>query len=65
MEESADGISIVNEVTGNWYNNVAGIAKGYAYREPCAEFPCFRVNPVAEEEKDRTAGKKKENERSR
>ena len=47
MEESFDSIHIVNEVTGNWYDKVSGIAEGYAYREPCREEPCFRTNPAA------------------
>lgn len=47
MEETADGLHIINEVTGNWYNNVAGIAKGYAYKEPCVELPCFGTDPSA------------------
>lgn len=47
MEESFDGIHIVNEVTGNWYNNVGGIAAGFAYKDRCVEEPCFRVSPEA------------------
>ncbi len=50
MEESKGGIYIVNEVTGNWYNKVGGIAKGYAYKDPCTETPCFAKNPTAAEE---------------
>lgn len=41
MQEDGDKLQIINEVTGNWYNNIGGIGKGYAYREPCIEEPCF------------------------
>lgn len=47
MEESFDSVHIVNEVTGNWYNSVQGIAKGYAYPDRCIEKPHFRKNPMA------------------
>lgn len=47
MEETFDGLHIINEVTGNWYNNVGGIAAGFAYKDRCVEEPCFRVSPEA------------------
>lgn len=57
MEETFDGIHIINEVTGNWYNNVEGIARGFAYKDRCVEEPCFRVSPVAQiEEPDSKKG---------
>ena len=59
MEESFDGIHIVNEVTGNWYNHVAGIAKGYAYQDPCVEEPCFSVSPVAKIHNDQSVKEEK------
>ena len=56
MEETFDGLHIVNEVTGNWYNNVGGVAKRFAYREPCIEEPHFLVDPKArEDEKEKGA----------
>lgn len=56
MEETYDGLHIVNEVTGNWYNNVGGVAKRFAYREPCIEEPHFLVDPKArEDEKEKGA----------
>jgi len=45
MEESADGVSIVNEVTGNWYGGIGGHGAAYAYREACRETPCFSRDP--------------------
>lgn len=50
MEESLDGLHIVNESTGNWYHAVGGVAKDYAYPTPCVEEPCFRVDPRAGKE---------------
>ena len=50
MEESLDGLHIVNEATGNWYHAVGGVAKDYAYPTPCVEEPCFRVDPRAGKE---------------
>ena len=41
MEETADALHIVNEVTGNWYQAIGGRGKAYAYRTPCTELPCF------------------------
>ena len=41
MEETADALHIVNEVTGNWYQTIGGRGKAYAYRTPCTELPCF------------------------
>lgn len=43
MEEdlAANKLQIINEVTGNWYNNIGGIGKNYAYREPIVEEPHF------------------------
>ena len=45
MEETADALHIVNEVTGNWYQAIGGRAKRYAYEAPCAEVPCFARDP--------------------
>ena len=45
MEEGFSSLHIVNEVTGNWYNHVGGVAARYAYRAPVAEEPCFRTDP--------------------
>ncbi len=44
-EEDAEGIRIVNEVTGNWYNGIGGHAAVYAYKEECTETPCFSRDP--------------------
>lgn len=41
MEENGDRLQIVNEVTGNWYNGIGGIAGRYAYKEKLREPPCF------------------------
>lgn len=41
MQESGDRLHIINEITGNWYNSIGGIAKGYAYREKLVEEPRF------------------------
>ena len=49
MEESFDGVHTVNEVTGNWYNNIGGIAGRFNYGIPCAEAPCFSHDPVSPE----------------
>ena len=45
MEETPDSLRIVNEVTGNWYNNIGGHGARFAYREPVAEAPCFSADP--------------------
>jgi hypothetical protein len=42
MEETADALHIVNEVTGNWYHAIGGRGERYAYKTPCKEIPCFR-----------------------
>ena len=42
MEETADALHIVNEVTGNWYHAIGGRGEKYAYKTPCKEIPCFR-----------------------
>lgn len=48
MEETDDGIHIVNEVTGNWYSMARGIAGNWNYKDtPCIEDPCFALDPVA------------------
>ncbi len=47
MEERNGGLYTVNEVTGNWYDKVEGIAENYAYKQPCAELPCFAKDPRA------------------
>ena len=49
MEETPSDLRIINEVTGNWYNHIAGHAGHYAYREPCIETPCFSRDPRAKE----------------
>ena len=45
MEETADGLHIVNEVTGNWVTALGGHGAPYAQRVPCRETPCFRADP--------------------
>ena len=45
MEETEEGVRIVNEVTGNWYNNIGGHAARYAYKDPVIEVPCFIRDP--------------------
>ena len=45
MEETADGIHIINEVTGNWYGAIGGHGGRYAYSAPCIEAPCFSREP--------------------
>lgn len=45
MEETATDLQIINEVTGNWYNNIAGHSGNYAYKDPCVETPCFMQDP--------------------
>jgi len=45
MEETATDLQIINEVTGNWYNNIAGHSGNYAYKDPCVETPCFMRDP--------------------
>ena len=45
MEETADALHIVNEVTGNWYGSIGGKGARYAYKAMCAEPPCFRLDP--------------------
>ena len=52
MEETADALHIVNEVTGNWYHAIGGRGKRYAYKTPCKEPPCFSCNPGKEETGD-------------
>ena len=37
LEEDENGIQIVNEITGNWYNNAGGPAKNRVYSEVCVE----------------------------
>lgn len=37
MEETNDGIQIVNEITGNWYNEAGGPAKNWVYKDKCVE----------------------------
>lgn len=41
MEEKGGDLHIINEITGNWYNNAGGNAKGYVYKETCIEEPHF------------------------
>lgn len=45
MEETPSGLHIINEVTGNWYNNIGGHGGRYAYRDPIVEAPCFMADP--------------------
>lgn len=45
MEETPDGLRIINEVTGNWYNNIGGHGARYTYKEPIKEIPCFSKDP--------------------
>ena len=45
MEEEPEGIHVINEVTGNWYNGIGGHASRYTYAQPCRELPCFSVDP--------------------
>lgn len=42
MEEKEDSIHIINEVTGNWYQNAGGPAKDWTYKCECKEEPVFR-----------------------
>lgn len=37
MEEKDGELYILNEITGNWYQNAGGNAAGYLYHEPCRE----------------------------
>ena len=41
MEEKDGKLHIINEVTGNWYNSIRGLAKNYRYKDPCIEEPAF------------------------
>ena len=41
MEERGDSLHIINEITGNWYNAIGGMASAFTYREPCVEEPRF------------------------
>ena len=41
MEEVGDKLHVINEVTGNWYNNIGGAGKRYTYKDPIAEPPRF------------------------
>ncbi|MBQ8162076.1 MAG: family 43 glycosylhydrolase [Clostridia bacterium] len=50
MEEYDDGIDIINEVTGNWYQGIGGHGKRYAYGETVRETPCFLKDPRYHEE---------------
>ncbi|WP_051538244.1 glycoside hydrolase family 43 protein [Butyrivibrio proteoclasticus] len=34
MEEMGDKLAIINEITGNWYNNAGGAAERWRYNEP-------------------------------
>lgn len=45
MSETEDALHIVNEVTGNWYQSIGGHGGAYAYTAPCAEVPCFSMDP--------------------
>jgi arabinan endo-1,5-alpha-L-arabinosidase len=41
MEEKDGKLHVINEVTGNWYNSIRGLAKNYRYKDPCIEEPAF------------------------
>lgn len=41
MEEKQNALPIVNEITGNRYDVVGGLASGFAYKETCTEQPAF------------------------
>ncbi len=45
MEENAEGVRIVTEVTGNWYGGIGGLGSPYAYKDKCVEVPCFSRDP--------------------
>ncbi len=45
MQETNDGLHIVNEVTGNWYGSIGGHGKRYAYKTLNREVPCFMADP--------------------
>ena len=45
MEETRDGLHIMNEATGNWYNGIGGHGARYAYKTQCKEVPCFLADP--------------------
>ena len=45
MEEEADSLHIINEVTGNWYQGIGGSGASYAYKDKCREIPCFLSDP--------------------
>jgi beta-xylosidase len=51
MAEEGDRLRIVNEVTGNWYNNIGGIGRKFAYEDPIVEAPHFThtASPAEEE----------------
>ena len=38
MEDRAGRLSVVNEITGNWYNGAKGPANGWVYREKYRDF---------------------------
>ncbi len=41
MEEQGGRLHIINEATGNWYNNIRGTAGNYRYKDACIEEPAF------------------------
>lgn len=41
MEEKAGELYIINEITGNWYQNAGGPAAGWLYQDPCIEEIAF------------------------
>ena len=42
MEEKQGKLHILNEVTGNWYNNLGGRYAQYVYKDPLQQEPVFR-----------------------
>lgn len=54
MEEREKTVHIINEVTGNWYQNAGGLAKNWTYKSPCIEKPVFMQDPKANDKKSGT-----------
>ena len=42
MDDSQGKLRILNEITGNWYDQIGGTTKPWGYPEPTTEDPCFR-----------------------
>ena len=47
MEETGHTLSIVNEVTGNWYHAAGGSAAPWHYKTPCDPVFTFSTDPRA------------------